>query len=151
MVRIMVKKAALSFFLGIFSLAGCTSPGAVGIGVLDGKLNPCPASPNCVSSQSPGGRHGMEAIPYTMSGNEAKGRLRNIIKGMEGSSIVSEKDDYIHAEYCSALFRFVDDVEFYLDDTRKLIHFRSASRVGYYDFGVNRKRMEAIREKFLAP
>jgi uncharacterized protein (DUF1499 family) len=146
-----MKKTVLSFLLGIFSLAGCTSPDTLGMGVLDGKLKPCPDSPNCVSSQSPGGRHGMEAIPYTTTGKEAKERLRNIIKGMEGSSIVSEKDDYIHAEYRSALFRFVDDVEFYLDDTRKLIHFRSASRVGYYDFGVNRKRMEAIRKKFLAP
>jgi uncharacterized protein (DUF1499 family) len=147
----MMKKAVLSFLLGIFSLAGCTSPGTPGIGVLDGKLKPCPASPNCVSSQGSGERHHMEAIPYTTTGNEARVRLRNVIKGMEGSSIIMEKDDYIHAEYRSALFGFIDDVEFYLDDTRKLIHFRSASRVGYYDFGVNRKRMEAIRKKFLAP
>jgi len=147
----MMKKTVLSFLLGICSLAGCTSSGTTGIGVLDGKLKPCPSSPNCVSSQSPGDRHGMEAIPYTMTAKEAKDKLRDIIKGMEGSSIVAEKDDYIHAEYRSAIFRFVDDVEFCLDDTRKLIHFRSASRVGNYDFGVNRKRMEAIRKKFLTP
>jgi len=147
----MMKKTVLSFLLGIFSLAGCTSSGTPAIGVLDGKLKPCPASSNCVSSQSPGERHGMEAIPYITTVKEAKERLRDIIKGMEESSIVMEKDDYIHAEYRSAIFRFVDDVEFYLDDTRKLIHFRSASRVGNYDFGVNRKRMETIRKKFLAP
>lgn len=147
----MMKKTILSFLLGIFSLAGCTSSGSAGIGVVDGKLKPCPDSPNCVSSQSPGDRHRMEAIPYAATAKEAKGRLRDIIKGMDGSTIVSEKDDYIHAEYRSAIFRFVDDVEFYLDEKRKLIHFRSASRVGSYDFGVNRKRMEAIRQKFLAP
>jgi len=93
----MTKKTVLSFLLGIFSLAGCTSSGTAGIGVLDGKLKPCPDSANCVSSQSPGDRHGMEAIPYTVTAEEASGRLRDIIKGMEGSSIVAEKDDYIHA------------------------------------------------------
>jgi len=147
----MMKKTLLSFLLGIFSLAGCTSSGSAGIGLVDGRLKPCPNSSNCVSSQSPGDRHHMEAIPYDTTAKRAKGKLRDIIQGMGGSTIVSETDNYIHAEYRSAIFRFVDDVEFYLDDTRKLIHFRSASRVGSYDFGVNRKRMEAIRGKFLTP
>ncbi len=147
----MRKKTLLSFLLGIFTFAGCASSGTAEIGVVDGKLKPCPDSSNCVSSQSTGDRHRMEAIPYDTSAKEAKGRLCDIIKGMGGSTIVSEKDDYIHAEYRSAIFSFVDDVEFYLDDTRKLIHFRSASRVGSYDFGVNRKRMESIRGKFLTP
>jgi uncharacterized protein (DUF1499 family) len=145
-----MKKTAISFLLGILSLSGCASPAAPGLGVLDGKLKPCPASPNCVSSQSPGERHGMEAIPYATTMNEARGRLRKIIQGMERSTIVTEREDYLHVEFRSAIFRFVDDVEFYLDDSRKLIHFRSASRTGNYDFGVNRRRMETIRKLFLA-
>jgi uncharacterized protein (DUF1499 family) len=146
-----MKKALLPFLLGIFSFAGCALSGTAQIGVVDSKLKPCPDSYNCVSSQSPGDRHRMEAIPYDTTAKEAKGKLCDIIKGMGRSTIVSEKDDYIHAEYRSAIFKFVDDVEFYFDDTRRIIHFRSASRVGYYDFGVNRKRMEAIRGKFLTP
>jgi uncharacterized protein (DUF1499 family) len=145
-----MKKTAISFLLGILTFSGCSSAGMPGLGVLDGKLKPCPATPNCVSSQSSGERHGMEAIPYATTLDEARGRLRKIIQGMERSTIVTEQEDYLHVEFRSAFFRFVDDVEFYLDDTRKLIHFRSASRIGNYDFGVNRRRMETIRKLFLA-
>lgn len=56
--------------------------------------------------------------------------------------------DFIRAEFVSAIFRFVDDVEFYLDDRNKVIHVKSASRVGYSDLGVNRRRVENIRERF---
>ncbi len=146
-----MKKAAISFLLGLFTFSGCAPPGAPGLGVLDGKLKPCPGSPNCVSSQSTEARHAMEAIPYATSLREAREKLRRIIEGMERTNVVTEREDYLHAEFRSALFRFVDDVEFYLDDARKLIHFRSASRAGYYDFGVNRRRMESIRKQFLAP
>ncbi len=59
--------------------------------------------------------------------------------------LVEEEDSYLHYEFTSLLFRFVDDVEFLFEDATKTIHFRSASRVGYGDFGVNRKRMEEIR------
>jgi uncharacterized protein (DUF1499 family) len=54
-------------------------------------------------------------------------------------------------EFRSALFRFVDDVEFVLDDSARVIHFRSASRAGYYDFGVNRRRMQEISDRYLSP
>jgi uncharacterized protein (DUF1499 family) len=76
--------------------------------------------------------------------------MRGIILSMPRAKIVSSSEDYIHAEFRSKLFRFVDDVEFYFDAPRKLIDFRSASRVGHSDLGVNRKRMEEIREKFIA-
>jgi len=59
---------------------------------------------------------------------------------------LSRKDEtYLHYEATSLLLRFVDDVEFLLDDETKTIHFRSASRTGYGDLGVNRKRMEQVR------
>jgi uncharacterized protein (DUF1499 family) len=67
---------------------------------------------------------------------------------MKRAKIITEKDDYIHAEYTSALFRFVDDVELYFDKAKKIIHVRSASRVGYGDMGVNRKRVEELRALF---
>jgi len=67
---------------------------------------------------------------------------------MRRSRIVISEELYLHAEFTSTFFRFVDDVEFLLDDGKKLIHVRSASRVGYYDFGVNRSRVEEIRTRF---
>ena len=71
--------------------------------------------------------------------------LKKIILQMKRSRIVAENDCYLRAEYTSAIWRFVDDVEFYCNDTAKLINLRSASRVGTSDFGVNRKRTETIR------
>ena len=58
------------------------------------------------------------------------------------------EERYIHTEFTSAFFRFVDDVEFLLDDGTRTIHVRSASRVGYSDFGVNRRRVEELRSRF---
>jgi uncharacterized protein (DUF1499 family) len=67
---------------------------------------------------------------------------------MPRTTIVTLEEDYIRAEFKSRIFGFVDDVEFWFDDEQKVIHFRSASRVGYSDLGANRKRMEKIRERF---
>jgi uncharacterized protein (DUF1499 family) len=70
---------------------------------------------------------------------------------MERSTVVTASPDYIRAEFRSPVFQFVDDAEFLLDDAVGLIHFRSAARTGYYDFNVNRKRMEEIRKRFSGP
>jgi uncharacterized protein (DUF1499 family) len=67
---------------------------------------------------------------------------------MPRARVVKDEGNYMHAEFTSRIFRFVDDVEFVIDDAHKVIHFRSASRLGYSDFGVNRKRMEEIRKRF---
>ena len=61
------------------------------------------------------------------------------------AKLVEEDEDYLHYEFTSLLLRFVDDVEFVFDDATRTIHFRSASRTGYSDLGVNRRRMEEIR------
>jgi uncharacterized protein (DUF1499 family) len=91
----------------------------------------------------------MDPISYTGSSKEAKSKLILVIKGMRGADVLAEREDYVHTTFTSTFVRFVDDVEFWLDDSAKLIHFRSASRIGYYDFGVNRRRMEVIRARFL--
>jgi uncharacterized protein (DUF1499 family) len=77
-------------------------------------------------------------------------RLAQAISGMHGARIVTQTADYLHAEYTTRWLRFVDDVEFYAPAGAQLIQVRSASRVGYSDFGVNRKRVEAIRRRFQA-
>ncbi len=74
--------------------------------------------------------------------------LIDVIKSMKRTKIVASTNIYIHAEFASAMFRFVDDVEFYFEDSRNIIHVRSASRVGYSDMGVNRKRIEQVRKLF---
>lgn len=115
-----------------------------GLGPIDGRLADCPASPNCVATQSGGLNQRMTPLGFQGSPQAAMERLRSIVAGMPRAKIVSASDNYLHAEFTSALFRFVDDVEFLVDPEAKQIHFRSASRIGYSDLGANRRRMEAI-------
>ena len=114
----------------------------------DKKLSPCPDSPNCVSSQSEDLDHHIKPLAYTDSRSEAKDRLMSLLQSLPRVKVVIEEPDYIKAEFTSAVFSFVDDVEFYFSETEKIIDVRSASRVGYYDFGVNRRRIEDIRTRF---
>jgi uncharacterized protein (DUF1499 family) len=127
---------------------GCAGTRPARMGVTDGKFIPCPDSPNCVSSQSTDQSHAIEPLSYKGTPSEARARLLAVIKGMKRANIATEQEHYIHAEFTSAVFRFVDDAEFFIDDTQKVIHVRSAARLGYYDFAVNRKRMETIRQLF---
>jgi uncharacterized protein (DUF1499 family) len=92
----------------------------------------------------------MEPIPYTGPLAAARARLLQILRDYPRTRIVAKEPAYLKAECRSAIFHFVDDVEFVLDDGAKRIDFRSASRLGRKDFGVNRKRMEEIRAAFLA-
>ena len=71
-----------------------------------------------------------------------------VLKAMPRAKVIMAKEDYVHAQFRSRLFGFVDDVEFSFQEDQKTIHLRSASRTGYYDFGVNRKRVERIRSQF---
>ena len=112
-------------------------------------LKTCPQSPNCVSSQEGDPEHAIAPLVYTSSATEAYARLKKVLSGMKRIKIVAEKEDYLHAEAKSLIFRFVDDVEFYFPANEKIIHVRSASRVGYSDMGVNRKRVEEIRKRFV--
>jgi uncharacterized protein (DUF1499 family) len=118
------------------------------LGVNNGKLASCPSSPNCVSSQSEDTLHKIEPLTYNTSAAEAMADLKKVIQSQERTTIISESPNYIYAEFKSKLMGYVDDVEFYLDEAAKVIHLRSASRLGQSDLGVNRKRIETIRAAF---
>ena len=123
---------------------------ALGPGIVDGRLAPCPNQPNCVSSQAAAGdkQHYIEALTYSGEPAEVRGRLDRAIAGMKRARVVVRQANYWRVEFTSALWRFVDDVEFLFDDTDRRIDLRSASRVGYSDLGVNRRRVEEIRRRF---
>jgi len=118
------------------------------IGIANGRLAECPDCPNCVSTQAVDPEHQMDPIPFIQSSEQAQRQLEAIIRSMPNSRIVSSNAGYIYAEFVSLFFGFVDDVELAIDETEQLIHFRSASRTGRSDFGVNRKRMEQVRQRF---
>ncbi|MBU6435537.1 MAG: DUF1499 domain-containing protein [Nitrospirae bacterium] len=110
------------------------------------QLGPCPSSPNCVSTQAKNGEQAIAPFRYQTTRAEAKEALKAIIRSLPSTKLVEEDETYLHYEFTSFLLRFVDDVEFLFEDETKTIHFRSASRTGYGDLGVNRRRMEGIRK-----
>ncbi|MGK5094330.1 DUF1499 domain-containing protein [Deltaproteobacteria bacterium TL4] len=118
------------------------------LGVKEGKLAIGPLTPNYVSSQAKIAFQRVKPFRYQGSPEEAMKRLHDIISSMSEAEIIKNEDLYLYAEYTSKLMRFVDDLEFYLDEREKVIHVRSASRLGLSDFGANRRRVETIRKHF---
>ena len=114
------------------------------------KLSPCPSSPNCVSSLNSDRKHAVEPLRYRGSRDDARQRILAVLNSLERARVVRSENDYVHAEFRSRIFRFIDDVELYFAEEDGLIHVRSASRVGYSDLGANRKRVEHIRRAFEA-
>jgi uncharacterized protein (DUF1499 family) len=149
----MTIKPLLLVLLSLCVFLGCASKVSKipsNLGVTDGQLALCPTSPNCVSSQAEGEKHRVAPLPLTGSPAEAMDRIASILTETPRVSIITRTATYLHAEFRSALFRFVDDVEVFIDEDEGAIHFRSASRTGYSDLGVNRKRVEALK-KSLTP
>ena len=117
------------------------------LGVYSGRLAPCPSSPNCVSSYSQDAEHGIPSLSYDSEPQTAIANLKQIIELMPRTKVVKEDEDYLYTEFTSKIMGYVDDVEFYVDKEANAIQVRSASRLGESDLGVNRERVESIREK----
>lgn len=132
----------LLLLFSIFSCAG-TPPKS---GLVDGHLRPCPNSPNCLSSETSGPAY-IAPIPYTSTTTLAWQNLKKTIEDTDGA-IVDSQPGYLRAVYTSQVLRFEDDLEFHLDEATKLIQMRSASRNGYWDMGVNKRRAEQFRRLF---
>lgn len=132
---------------GIFILlAGCATSTGPELGLTaDARLQPCPASPNCVSSDE-SGSHSISPLAISDNAQRAWLALVDHIETQPRFEIVTREASYLRAEARTRLFRFVDDVEFHLRPAEKQIAIRSASRIGYSDLGTNRRRLEAIRE-----
>jgi uncharacterized protein (DUF1499 family) len=111
-----------------------------------GGMPPCPSSPNCVSSDAKDKSH--HVGPYRLAAEPAEAweTLQEIVRSLPRATIRKSDSESLHAEVRSRIFRFVDDVEFHLRPDQKIIAVRSASRVGYSDLGVNRRRVEKIRK-----
>ena len=135
-----------NLFLIFFILAGCV---VATPSIAQQSLSPCPSSPNCVSSLSQDERHYINPFPCSLPPVAARAVLVQAIAMIKGSRVVVSEECYLRAEFVSSWLKFVDDVEFVIDEKAEIIHLRSASRVGYSDFGVNRRRIEELREYFM--
>jgi uncharacterized protein (DUF1499 family) len=132
-----MKKSILSI---IPLISACAGEPVHTLGVRENKLAPCPASPNCVSSFEENNAHNIHPIAANLD------QIAQVIVELTSANIVNASENYLHVEFTSRIMRYVDDVEFLYSKTKNITHVRSASRVGYSDFGVNRKRVEKIRE-----
>jgi len=126
-------------------LFSCAGKRPDDLGLRADVLSPCPASPNCVCSDEQPGSHHVPPLVFEGDSAEVWQAARQAVAEWPRTKIVSEGADYLHAESASALFGFVDDVELQLRASSGQIAVRSASRVGYSDMGVNRKRIESLR------
>ena len=111
-------------------------------------LKPCTKKPNCVSSQSRNPKHKIQPIQYSGSIKDAKDQLKKVINSIGDVIFVTVTKKYWQIEFTSRWLGFVDDVEILFNESDSQIDIRSSSRVGYWDLGVNRKRVEKIRLQF---
>jgi len=130
-------------------LFSCAGMRPTNLGVHGSLLAPCPSSPNCVSSDAKDSSHQVPAFQLALPAGDAWPVVREAVASLPRTAIITESPDYLHAECSSAIFGFVDDLELHLRTAQGLIAVRSASRLGYGDLGVNRRRVENLRD-FLA-
>lgn len=139
--------------LGCMLFFSCAGKQPENIGIHDKQLTDCPNSPNCVSSQTQEKDHSIDPLGYQGEKKIAFIKLKKVIASLEGMTLVTQSHNYLHVECKSVFMGFVDDLEFYFPDdppNEKTIQVRSASRLGYSDFGVNRKRVEQLRKLYAA-
>lgn len=131
---------------GFLGLAACASGSADGPGLREGRLRPCPPKPNCVCSEMTDEAH---LVPPVAVAAEDWSRIQEFARrAVEelGGRVERADENYLWATFRSRIFRFVDDLELRFDEAEKMVHLRSAARLGYSDFGVNRKRIEALKK-----
>lgn len=119
------------------------------LGVTNGQLAAIPETPNAVSSQTSVESKYVAPLPMTGSVQQTKDKILQCLREMGHNSVVTQKDDYIHAVFVTPIMQYHDDVEFYIDTTTHLIQFRSASRVGKSDFGANKARYDTFKKLYL--
>ena len=143
------RNVIIVFILSLIGLFGLsmTSKRPTNLGVNDGRLATCPETPNCVSTQATDPEKKIDPMPFNGPPSETISKIKETVAlNWPRASLISETKHYLHYEFKSLIFRFIDDVEFFLDDKSSVVQFRSASRVGHSDLGINRKRMIQIVE-----
>jgi uncharacterized protein (DUF1499 family) len=140
----------LKLALILFMVNGCSGKRSDEIGMGSSGLRGCPKSPNCVSSEAKDEKHAIEWFRLKGDPNVSWPLIQDEIASKPRWTIVTATDTYIHVECKSRIFRFVDDLELYFNSSNGIISIRSASRIGYFDFGANRRRVELLRSELRA-
>jgi uncharacterized protein (DUF1499 family) len=137
------------FVVTVVISLGVAAMAASPLGITQGRLSACPDSPNCVSSDE--ASDARRIAPWRLAGDPARAwqLLQEVLARWPRATVVVRRADYLHVEFRSRLFGFVDDAEFHLRPADSLIAVRSAARIGYSDLGVNRKRLEDLRQELV--
>jgi len=152
---VLLTLAIVGAFAALFAIAqilrvGRALPPTRYLGLHDGRLAPCRDRPNCVSTDEERPEFHMTAWPFSGDAAATQARLRSIVAARPRTRVLRDEPGYLWIEFRSFLFRYPDDVELVVDEAAHVVRFRSASRVGHSDLGVNRKRMESLERAFLA-
>ena len=134
----------VGFLIQLISARLVKRPGDLGI--TDGKLKECPATPNCVSTQATDPTKLMPPIPFSIERSEVIATVAGYIDGVRHTKIIEQDSNYLAVVFRTSLIGYPDDVEFTIDKEKDLLHFRSASRLGYSDLGTNCKRMTKLSD-----
>ena len=150
--NIKYKYVGLVTTLTLF-ITGCASFKPKEVGLLDGKLRDCPPAPKCVSSYYERGIHHIEPLIYSGSRDTAYSKLISVISGIEGSAIIIRKPNYIHTQFTLKPIKWVDNAEFLFANEGKIIHYSltPSSKIGFWDWGENRRRAKRIKKLFESP
>lgn len=145
---LMVAGVLVNFMLVLLITRNYPPKKPASIGIQAGSLALCGNKPNCVCSLD--NRLNHMILPLDWAGSEAKGieNVEEMLSSIPRTRVITKSGNYLHAEFTSLIFGYVDDVEFLVDVDAKKIHLRSASRLGYSDLGANRSRVEKLRTLF---
>lgn len=133
----------------LLALAGCGAMTEHRVGVVEGELTACPQWPRCVSSQEADSDKQVPPLVLTTGNAEGWDTARAAVADMERTTIVEESDGYLRAEIISPWRFYTDDLELLLMPEEGIMHVRSTGRIGYYDFNVNRDRVEELRSELI--
>jgi uncharacterized protein (DUF1499 family) len=142
-----VISCLISWRLGLAVALFTVGPVPVGFMASDFALPPCPTSPNCVSTEATRESQRVPTVPFSDDAASAQRRARAALAAESRTTITVDEPGHLHAECRSLVFRFVDDVDIVVDASARVFRFRSASRVGESDLGVNRRRVERLASR----
>lgn len=116
------------------------------LGVTEGTLKPLSGKPNGVSTQTTDPSKKVSPLPFKENAENTLQALATAVSQYGNAKVIEQEDDYLYVVFTTTLMKFRDDAEFYLDANSRQVHFRSASRAGYSDMGLNAKRYQKLAE-----
>jgi uncharacterized protein (DUF1499 family) len=144
---IVIVIVSIIAFLGASIFMQNKSP-KIQLGLEDGRLKEIPSKPNCVSSQTKQEEKKVDELNFKGSLSESKEAMKKALNAYGGIVIKEDKEDYLYAVATTGKMKFHDDIEIHFDKKKSKVHYRSASRAGYSDMGLNRQRYDAIAKSY---